>query len=484
MKQNVKKYKLIAVFILAIFSLTACGGEEVMTREMPNETLMQAFDWEVTASPSLWTVYSNMAEELSEAGVTALWIPPAYKCSSGINSVGYDPYDFYDLGEFNQKGTVRTKYGTMEELKKAVKDLHKKDIKVIADVVFNHMFGGDEAETIEGIRGLGGEQSNEFNTKFNYADRKNKYSSFKWNWNCFDAIGVGERDQEVPVMFPGKEWDDVFDVDYLCGLDIDYGNTEVRSEMKKWGEWFVNTLDIDGFRLDAVKYIDKGFLKEWLDYVNIKTGKKLWTVGEAWIENSDTLGSFIDEVDGKMDVFDFDLYSVFDMCQIDISFSRINSYGLVNSDKSKNAVTFVNNHDTYRPSEERIGIQNGKEYFYAYILTLDRGTPCVFWKDYAEIKDILVPMMKARKDFAYGKGKVIAIDRDYYAYQREGTNGKDGLVLVMSTREDKSFKVKAYPNMTYYDVMGNSKDTIKTDQNGEGVFFTPKGKISIWVPKK
>ena len=45
---------------------------------------------------------------LAQSGITALWIPPAYKGSEGVNDVGYGVYDIYDLGEFGQKGTVAT----------------------------------------------------------------------------------------------------------------------------------------------------------------------------------------------------------------------------------------------------------------------------------------------------------------------------------------------------------------------------------------
>ena len=41
---------------------------------------------------------------------------------------GYAVYDLYDLGEFDQKGTVRTKYGTRHELEEAVAALHENGI--------------------------------------------------------------------------------------------------------------------------------------------------------------------------------------------------------------------------------------------------------------------------------------------------------------------------------------------------------------------
>ena len=55
-------------------------------------------------------------------------------------------YDIYDLGQFNQKGSVRTKWGTKRQYKAAVKALHGAGIHVYVDVVLNHMGGGDELE--------------------------------------------------------------------------------------------------------------------------------------------------------------------------------------------------------------------------------------------------------------------------------------------------------------------------------------------------
>ena len=51
-------------------------------------------------------------------------MPPAYKGANGKADVGYGVYDLYDLGEFDQKGTVATKYGTREEYLAAIAALH------------------------------------------------------------------------------------------------------------------------------------------------------------------------------------------------------------------------------------------------------------------------------------------------------------------------------------------------------------------------
>lgn len=87
---------------------------------MKNGTMMQYFEWYLPSDGSLWNQLSEKAPALAEAGITAVWLPPAYKDAYGTNGVGYAVYDLYDLGEFDQKGSVATKYGTKAEYLAAI----------------------------------------------------------------------------------------------------------------------------------------------------------------------------------------------------------------------------------------------------------------------------------------------------------------------------------------------------------------------------
>ena len=60
---------------------------------------------------SWWDHLAAQAADFSQAGFTAIWLPPVSKGASGKASVGYDVFDDYDLGSKNQKGTVATRYG-------------------------------------------------------------------------------------------------------------------------------------------------------------------------------------------------------------------------------------------------------------------------------------------------------------------------------------------------------------------------------------
>ena len=115
-----------------------------------NKTMMQYFEWYLPNDGFWWKRCAAKAPNLADLGITDIWLPPAYKGTSQ-EDVGQGVYDLYDLGEFDQKGTVRTKYGTMKEYLDAVSTFHKEGIRVYADIVLNHRMGGDELEDVQAV---------------------------------------------------------------------------------------------------------------------------------------------------------------------------------------------------------------------------------------------------------------------------------------------------------------------------------------------
>src|SRR5450631_1423923 len=111
--------------------------------------MMQAFYWD---APKLekkehewWNFVAEKVEDLGKAGFNALWLPPVNKGSSNI-SMGYDPYDYFDLGDFDQKGGTKTFYGNRAELEALIAKAHQHGIGLYADMVINHNSGADEEE--------------------------------------------------------------------------------------------------------------------------------------------------------------------------------------------------------------------------------------------------------------------------------------------------------------------------------------------------
>ena len=84
-----------------------------------------------------WSEITKKMPELAEAGYSSLWLPPPTKGSGGL-SVGYDMWDPFDLGNIEQRGSVRTRYGTEAELLEMVAVAHRFGIRIYFDNIMNH----------------------------------------------------------------------------------------------------------------------------------------------------------------------------------------------------------------------------------------------------------------------------------------------------------------------------------------------------------
>ena len=84
-----------------------------------------------------WDEVARKMPEYAEAGYTSLWLPPPAKGSGGL-SVGYDHWDPFDLGSTDQRGTVRTRYGTEAELLHMMEMAHRFGLRVYFDNIMNH----------------------------------------------------------------------------------------------------------------------------------------------------------------------------------------------------------------------------------------------------------------------------------------------------------------------------------------------------------
>ena len=79
--------------------------------------LMQGFFRDAEApGKAWWDNLSEKAHEMRSFGFTAIWIPPVLKGDVGGFSTGYDPFDDYDIGSKDQEGTIKTHWGTREQL--------------------------------------------------------------------------------------------------------------------------------------------------------------------------------------------------------------------------------------------------------------------------------------------------------------------------------------------------------------------------------
>lgn len=474
-----------------------------------NGIILQSFEWYMECDQNLWNILAEDAEKLAKLGITAMWLPPAYKGIGGKDEVGYAVYDVYDLGEFDQKGTIKTKYGSKEEYLDCIMSLKQNGIETYADIVLNHKMGADYLQTIPAAKVDWGnhydqisEQENvKVATKFSFPGRNHKYSDFEWNWTYFNGIDYDENSKENAIFrFKDKEWNESVDeeygnYDYLMGADIDFTNEVVVKECIRWGKWYLEVTNVDGFRLDAVKHIPAFFYNDWIRILREESGKSLFTVGEYWSGDISKLHRYITETEGRISLFDVPLHYNFNNASKDENYdlSKILDGTLVKENPSM-AVTFVDNHDTQPGQSLESFVERWfKIPAYSLILLRSEGYPCVFYGDlygipHNEIEplDELKLIMQLRKEKLYGEQHDYFDNSNFIGWTCEGDveHIKSGLAVVISNKGDGEKRMyigKHFAGDKFIDALGICEDEVYIDEEGFGDFKVKAKSISIWI---
>ncbi|KAG9014454.1 hypothetical protein FRB93_013579 [Tulasnella sp. JGI-2019a] len=328
-----------------------------------NYTLLQAFEWYIDGNGVLWKKLKDQVPRLSDMGITAMWLPPPTK-PSNQGSVGYDPYDIYDLGEFNQKGRVRTNWGTKQELLDLIQFGDEHGIVTYLDAVLNHKFGADRPEKFKAfevdpedrLRAISEPYDIVGWTAFDFPGRGDKYSSFKYNFNHFTGVDYnadGGKKAIYRIVGDNKGWAEAVDTenvnyDYLIGSDLDYAHPDVANDVKNWGVWVTQETGASGFRFDAIKHIDEYFMADFVGHIRGNSGKdKLFCVGEFWKDNLDSLESYLSKFGQQFSVFDTPLHYNFKEAGDRGSSFDLRSIwdGTLVQRSPINAVTLVDNHE-------------------------------------------------------------------------------------------------------------------------------------------
>ncbi|HZZ44898.1 MAG TPA: alpha-amylase [Tepidisphaeraceae bacterium] len=477
---------------------------------MNRGVMAQYFEWNLPKDGTLWTHLAEHAIEISNLGITAVWMPPAYKSMDGGGGTGYGVYDLYDVGEFDQKGSVRTKYGTREQYLAAVKAVQDAGMHVYADVVFNHRMGGDETEEVE-IEEIDQNDRNIVATPpykihawshFKFQGRGDQYSPLKLHWQHFNAFGSNaDAPNERKIFrihnksFSGDVSFEMGNFDYLMGADVDVYHPEVREDLFRWGKWYLETFNVNGFRLDAIKHIPSHFFKDWFEYLRKQfPDREIFAVGEYWTGDVGQLHHYLSVVGGIMRLFDVPLhFNFYNASKGPYDLSKIFD-GTFVKDNPLMAVTFVDNHDSQPGQGLESFIEDWfKPLAYALILLRQDGYPCLFYGDYFGNPDPNTPLTAHRKlidDFLQARAKFTYGDQhDYFDHPTcvgwvwSGDAEHPGsLAVVLNTGHDPGVKrMKTYHGQcTFRDLTGHWQQPVTTDENGEADFPCPARGLSVW----
>jgi alpha-amylase len=493
---------------------------------MPNRTLIQYFHWYTPADGALWRQLRDEAHRLAAMGITDVWLPPASKGAAGGYSVGYDAYDLFDLGEFDQKGSVPTKYGTRAELDEAVDALSGHGVGAIFDVVFNHKIGADERQPVT-VRRADPEdrtlvEDEAFQTHawtgFTFPGRQGKYSEFIWDAHCFGGVDhVEEPDGDGVFKIENEHdlggWNDEVDdengnFDYLMGADIEMRNPAVQEELKYWGRWMGEQFPVAGFRLDAAKHVPAWFFRDWVGHMRDAVNPDAFVVAEYWHPDADVLSAYLEKVDHQLMLFDVGLQHAFHHAAqggADFDLRTIFDDTLV-ARMPGHAVTIVGNHDTQPLQALETPVEPWfKPLAYALILLREQGVPCIFHADLygATYRDnggdgneheVVLPaidclpaLIEARQKFAHGpQNDLFDEDPSCIGFIRHGTAEEPGCIVILANGPENGKDAnlgEAMANTTFRDWLGHRQDAVTTDDAGRARFPVDGGSVSVWVRK-
>ncbi|HVG41000.1 MAG TPA: alpha-amylase family glycosyl hydrolase, partial [Chitinophagaceae bacterium] len=237
----------VCLFLILSISFSACSNKEDVIVDPPpaseatkpsGEVMMQTFYWDVPAGGTWWDVINGKVASWQSAGITMLWLPPVSKAQSGGFSMGYDPYDYFDFGKYDQHGTVETRFGSESELLSLISNAKAKGMKLIADIVINHNSGGDL----------------EFNPNTNtsyYTKFTPKSGKFNRTYEHFHPNAIHGSDEGGFGGFPD-----------LCH-DVNYVKDWLWRRDDGVAKYYKNNLGFDGWRFDYVKGFSPNVVKEW-----------------------------------------------------------------------------------------------------------------------------------------------------------------------------------------------------------------------------
>jgi len=291
-----------------------------------------------------------------DLGVTALWLMPVMQSPS---------YHGYDATDYR---TVEEDYGTNADFHRLVAAAHERGMKVVVDLMLNHT-------SSEHPWFLSAAQDPGSSTR---------------DWYVWRSDDPGET-----TAWGTPAWHEL-DGAYYLGLfwegmpDLNFRNPEVTAEMEDVARFWFEDMDVDGFRLDAVRHlIEDGdvfegtpqthsWLAAWDDVLDAEAGPQFFTVGEIWDETSEVVPYV---AGGEVDVaFEFALADAVltavergDPAPLDRALTTaLTSY------PPGQFATFLTNHDQDRVMSRLEGDDAGARLAATLLLTLP-GVPFVYY---------------------------------------------------------------------------------------------------------
>jgi len=380
MSKKLCKYTLMFAIIFCQWLYNELKAQSINPTN--RQVVLQAFWWDYWNNnyPNGWSNYlMDLAPRLKQLGIDAVWIPPSVK-NNATSSVGYAPFDHYDLGDKFQKGALKTRLGDKDELLRLAAVLKSNGIDLIQDIVLNHVSnagsnsgagGQDPAAMDDGqtqryknFRYVSYSTPADNENSTNYLARNGRFSK---NWhNFYPNNGNSCCTNEINTAYWGPDFSYESNAIGLSSNAIynpSQSSNYVRDQMRNWLIWYKKQVGWDGIRLDAIKHFPNSVSEDYLWNLQNNAGwasggNNHFAVGE-WVGGQTELDNWCSAVQNRAGTFDFALRNALTGIVSGNGNFNLGSVPSYQQQNRQRTVPFVNNHDTFRPSLNAQGNYNG-----------------------------------------------------------------------------------------------------------------------------
>ncbi len=306
-----------------------------------------------------------------ELGVTALWFTPVLENNSpdrGNQSTyhGYATTDYYK---------VDPRFGTNEEYRRLTDEAHAKGLKIVMDMIFNHC--GFEHPWLKDMPSKDWLNLPECLTK----DEQTK------------EVKINDKFQQTsykltPVLDPYASEIDMKETVYGWFVttmpDLNQKNPHVMTYLIQNSIWWIETIGIDGIRMDTYPYADAMAMAQWMKRLN-EEYPNFSVVGETWVTEPAYTATWqkdskLGEINSNLtSVMDFSFFEKLNMAKNEETDGWWNGYNRIYNSlvydylypNPSAVMAFIENHDTNRFLENGHDTKALKQAL-ALLLTMNR----------------------------------------------------------------------------------------------------------------
>lgn len=397
-----KLFPSLTLGVLALVATSTASAANYAWPERFEGVMLQGFYWDSYKGTdnTKWTTLTSLSDELSK-NFKVIWVPNSAKAASSP-SMGYDPVYWFT--------NHNSSFGTEAQLRAMISAFKSKGTDIIEDVVINHRSGVTNwtnfpSETWDGVTYKLGPE---------HICRDDEVK---------DAAGQATPtgDYDTGENFSGSR-------------DLDHKSIAVQNACKNYCKFLIEDLGYAGFRYDMVK----GY-GGWANKIYNEYSKPKYSVGEYWDGNYDAVASWIESTGKQSAAFDFpgkyainDAFHSGDLRKLVWMANGSNPQpaGLIHFGYAQYAVTFIDNHDTYRDGSKF----NGNVLAANAFIICSPGTPCIFWPHYSANKKAISDLIAVRNACGvHNQSAVKVLKTTSNCYMAEVTGSKGTLVVKIGS---------------------------------------------------